>query len=362
MTALEDLVECIIQSHDYDAYSHVFLYVRKEAEYIKENMGDVDELWNRVHMCIPKLLSRMHSDLDNQKLQQRCKKVLSALNDVLDDVNERNYYVIGEVLSFVQERPEDPSAARFGFCLIKNEFMDYYDEFSSIVIDIMICHESDPVVQEYAMSCLKEYFGLFPEQGRESRATRIFLQAMRTHPDNSHVQVATCDVLYFSDEAIITEEWPPVTILQAMTNHPQCANVQAATFLVLKRMFDFDEDGKVRTVLTGQDYVQPILRAMENHEDNASVQNSALWALQEMTTESSTFTHIIQGRGVELTLRAMRNQYDRALDAAVIILERLFGSSVDSRRTAIASDAIPLLLDVLRMNNSTLSKNVCTAP
>jgi hypothetical protein len=368
MTPLEDLVEGMVQSHDDYAYAGAFLDLHDEAEYIRENMGNVDELWNQVYNCIPELLSRMHSDLDNQKLQQRCTRVLSDLNEVLSNLNERNFDLIGEVLSFVQERPEDPSAARFGFCLIKNEFINYYeryedidDDFPTFVIDTMIRHESDPVVQECAMSCMKEYFDLFPAQGRESRATHIFLQAMRSHPDNSHVQVAACDVLCSSDEAIITEEWPPVTILQAMNNHPQCANVQEAAFLLLQRMFDFDEDGKVRMVLTGQDYVQPILRAMENHYDNESVQKSALWTLREMTTESSTFTHIIQGGGVELTLRAMRNNYHGGLDAAVIILERLFGSSVDSRRKAIVSDAVPLLLELLRMRNGTRSKTVCTA-
>jgi hypothetical protein len=369
-TALADLVECMVQAHHGDAYDAAFCDLEEAAEYMRDNcMGKVDELWSQVNNCIPEILSRMHSDLNNQKLQQRCERVLGCLQIVLIDLNGRNDDLFKGVLRFVQERPEDPSAARFGFGIIKHDFIekdyerdeDIDDPFSSIVIDSMIRHESDPVVQEYAMSCMNQYFRLFPGRERDSRATRIFLQAMRSHPDNLRVQVEAWNAIRFSVKAIILEEWPPVTILQAMINHPQCAEVQAIACFILMKMFDFDGGfGEVRTVLTGQDYVQPILRATENHYDNKSVQMLALRALREMTTESSTFTHIIQGGGVEFALRAMRNFYHgAAIDAAVIILERLFGSSVDSRRTAIASDAIPLLL--LHMCDSTRSKTICTA-
>jgi ubiquitin carboxyl-terminal hydrolase L3 len=348
-STFEDLVERMVQAHDDDAYAEAERALGILIE--KERIGRRVEFDTKVSkQCIPELLRRMHGDLDDERLQQRYSKVLGSLS-------WRCFEIIPAMLSFILEHPEDPSAARLGFQLTRDELTDdyygleYIDNISSIVVDSMIRHESDPVVQEYAMSCMREYLDKYDEEELESHAPRVFLQAMRNHPDDSNVQVAACKALLFSNEVIvIREEWPPVTILQAMTNFAHCANVQISACGLLGIFLDFDDEREVRATLIGQDYVHAILRVMQNHCDNGLVQEAALRVLRAMKDESSNLIHIIQGGGVDLVVRASRLY--NCFYNGMTILDRLFESSPHARRIAIEGGAIPILIELLQSTDA----------
>jgi hypothetical protein len=259
--------------------------------------------------CIRKLVRRMHSDLDNARLQQRGTKVLR-------DLHERNFDVIGEILSFVQERPGDSSVARFGSGLIKNKFMYHYELIHhndridretqrnlKTPIDRMVRNENDPAVQEIAM---KEYTCMRNLNGSadidEARATRVLLQAMRNHPYHSGVQVAACNALCYLHEAIIAEEWPPLTILNAMTRPGQCAYVQMRTCALLRNLLEKQPE-EVSMTLPGREYVQPFLLAMKSqYAEGPRTQMQICKALNNLffeNTDNSVGSQIANEGGIE---------------------------------------------------------------
>jgi hypothetical protein len=352
-TTLEDVIERMVHADDDDEYAQA-----------SRAFDEFKEQEEKVTGCIPELVRRMHGDLDNDRLQQRCTKVL-------EELNRRDYDVIRAIFSFIEEHPEDPSVFRFCFGLVKdgivhNEQFQYVDhDMSSIVMESMIDYVKDPVVQEYAMVFVRKYMenqcnDNFSSRKPYSWTPRVFLHAMRMYPYHSDLQVAACDALCFFEEYIITEEWPPVTILQAMTNHAHCANVQKSACDLLSILLEFIEgEEEDRTLRPVSDWVQAVLRAMQGHSDNEEVQGSALSVLRAMTTERGSLPHITQhitqGGGVELVIRATRMIQCSAdlCSHAVIVTDRLFKTSADARRTAIEGDAIPVLLEVLRRDDRT---------
>jgi predicted ATPase len=102
----------------------------------------------------PELLHQMHSNLDNEKLQERLKKILK-------DLDKRTHLIIYVIKDFIKVHPEDASVAQFGFELIRygsftvNIDIDNNDIFQ-LSVGSMIRHEKDPIVQEYAIHCMKE--------------------------------------------------------------------------------------------------------------------------------------------------------------------------------------------------------------
>lgn len=319
---------------------------------------------------ISDLLHQMYRNQDNERLQQGCM-------EVLEDLLEISYPLAQEIISFVDEQPDDSSLVRLGFGILKNfsgarlfhsSYEDFYDDFPSVIIDCMNRQKSDPLIQEYGILCMKAFIEEQHQYGflDVPSITRVFLQAMRNHANNSAVHVEACNALYYLNmDMIISVEWPPTTMLQAMNNQAHCANAQISICTLLHEiLWEFvdivSDDAEVfLRLVSGQEYqatlreyVQATLQAMQNHSNNEKVQNTALccWNLNmnldpNMMIESNT-SLIIQGGGVELVSQAIR--LIGISWSGISNLEHLFKSSGNARKIAIEGDTIPTLLEHLR--------------
>jgi hypothetical protein len=359
------MIELMIDANDDDEYDQALCALTRSMHEFEL----VDEVESSIG---PDLLRRMHSDLDNEKLQER-------LTDILRDLDKHTKRVHSVIKYFVESHPEDASVARFGFELIRYgdiEFdcADYYDQIYFLV-ETMICHEKDPGVQEYAMHWMGDILrdGDEVDEIEETDALHACLQAMRNHPDISDVQQEACDILpSFKFQLIIRQEWPPATILQALNNHVHCAGVQVTACHCLCDLLEqgeteIFEHGRdyFETILespvgedffiAGRDYIEAILQAMRTHPTNEKVQGAALQVLGRMTDESASLNPIIKGGGVDLVVQAIKIVKGTACLWAGMILKALFACSTDARRNAIELGVIPILLNVMR--HSKVSKH-----
>ena len=151
--------------------------------------------------------------------------------------------------------------------------------------------------------------------------------------------VVACDTInpIFHGDMVI-EEWPPVTILEAMNNLAHCAKVQVSACNLLRDLaepvlLEDKEEDKVEArlllcIVSGEEYAQATLQALQNYSDNEIIQSTALCYLQEiMVIERSTTSHIIQGGAVEelVTQASQTNSWQRI---AIAILERDYSTAV----------------------------------
>jgi hypothetical protein len=354
----------MVEADDDDEYAEAII------EY-DESFSDWTELDDDFELHSgPELFRLMHSDRDNKRYEKRGKEILRYLD-------ERFVPVIGAIVDFVEEHPEDASVARFGFWLIMHGPFDddssVPQDFADAAVHIMIRHENDPVVQEYAILCIEKVTG--GNERQDPGALQVFLQAMRNHPDNSGVQVAACNALYmFDSEDIIRQEWPPATILQTLNNHVHCAKVQLSALECLGYFLEcgeeYDDDDRRNNIdaivhslegkdmfLARRDIIEAIVQSLQTHPTNEEVQGAALDVLERIINESASLNRIIEVGGVDLVLQvggvdlvvqAMRLGNGRAHFTAIRTLKTLFGRSTDARKKAIELGAVPMLLDVLR--------------
>jgi hypothetical protein len=137
------MIELMVDANDDDEYDHVFFVFDK---LIDEDALDAEVIWS----IGPELLRRMHSNLDNEKFQERVKKILK-------DLDKRTQYIFFVIKNFVEAHPEDASVARFGLELIRNESFKFDYENDDVIpffAGSMICHEEDPIVQVHVIHCL----------------------------------------------------------------------------------------------------------------------------------------------------------------------------------------------------------------
>jgi hypothetical protein len=357
--AFEDVIECIINADGFDPFSPPHLEARRVFNEFKDQQEE-ESLYEKVNECIPALLHRMHGDLDNERLQQGCMNVLRTLHKA-----GYGYRVVPVIRSFIQRHPDDPSVVRLGLRVIKGGMETFHhsfitNDFLSCIIDSMLQHEADPVIQVYAMACVEEYmqYGRVHGTLNELRAPRALLQAMHNYPNNSDVQAAACSIINtIFRGGMILEEWPPLTILQAMNSLAHFPKVQVSACNLLTNLGETvleNEEGneveaRLRT-LSGQEYVQATLRAMKNHSNDKMVQSAAMRFLERIMVIESTTSHMVQGGGVELVARAsLTIKWPRL---GIAILEKLCKSSADARRLAIEGGVIPTLLEHLRRGDS----------
>lgn len=121
---------------------------------------------------------------------------------------------------------------------------------------------------------------------------------MHNHPNTLAVQVAAFNALkclhgYFEDfedvDAVITAEWPPITMLQAMNNHAHCAKMQV--ICALQRRNEYEVMSFMLTSLCASNLAHNAKSCL--HE---RVQSHALyvWKLMIMTKSSTSLSHFIQ--------------------------------------------------------------------
>ena len=146
---LEDIVECMINADG----THMSKYAEAKRGLCNLRKQEGDEIvLPKLNKWILELLHQMQGNLDDWRLQQRYKNVLSTLG------NASGCEAVPAIICAVWEHPDDPSiVASFGFGALKNFHSfcfsgfnkdSFCDDFPSVIINSMICHECDPLIHE----------------------------------------------------------------------------------------------------------------------------------------------------------------------------------------------------------------------